>query len=155
MEWHIFPPLTTTAGAGGIVVSIAAFQAVDPGSIPGQRILLFYLFHDFSFLPKSNHDIGGLQYQCESLQGIHFLAGYPQEDMKRWSNSPPPCLFPKVDLWILIYAKSEVLWTMKLNRSIIVCEHVSTIATVTSKKVRQIFGLSFASHYNNVTKILL
>ena len=78
-----FPPLTTTAGAGGIVVSIAAFQAVDPGSIPGQRILLFYLFHDFSFLPKSNHDIGGLQYQCESLQGIHFLAGYPQEDMKR------------------------------------------------------------------------
>lgn len=24
-------------GVGGIVVSIAAFQAVDPGSIPGQR----------------------------------------------------------------------------------------------------------------------
>ena len=27
--------------AGGIMVSIAAFQAVDPGSIPGQRIYLF------------------------------------------------------------------------------------------------------------------
>ena len=27
------------ASVGGIVVSIAAFQAVDPGSIPGQRIL--------------------------------------------------------------------------------------------------------------------
>lgn len=26
---------------GGIVVSIAAFQAVDPGSIPGRRIDLF------------------------------------------------------------------------------------------------------------------
>ncbi len=26
-----------SASVGGIVVSIAAFQAVDPGSIPGQR----------------------------------------------------------------------------------------------------------------------
>ena len=26
---------------GGIVVSIAAFQAVDPGSIPGHRICAF------------------------------------------------------------------------------------------------------------------
>ena len=25
-------------GVGGIMVSIAAFQAVDPGSIPGRRI---------------------------------------------------------------------------------------------------------------------
>ncbi|KAL0148798.1 hypothetical protein M9458_055897, partial [Cirrhinus mrigala] len=30
-------PASTTC-VGGIVVSIAAFQAVDPGSIPGQRI---------------------------------------------------------------------------------------------------------------------
>lgn len=29
---------TRLCGVGGIVVSIAAFQAVDPGSIPGQRI---------------------------------------------------------------------------------------------------------------------
>ena len=28
---------------GGIVVSIAAFQAVDPGSIPGRRILCEYV----------------------------------------------------------------------------------------------------------------
>ena len=27
---------------GGIVVSIAAFQAVDPGSIPGRRIVFFF-----------------------------------------------------------------------------------------------------------------
>ena len=27
---------------GGIVVSIAAFQAVDPGSIPGRRISNFF-----------------------------------------------------------------------------------------------------------------
>ena len=29
---------------GGIVVSIAAFQAVDPGSIPGQRTFFFTVF---------------------------------------------------------------------------------------------------------------
>ena len=28
-------------GVGGIMVSIAAFQAVDPGSIPGRRICHF------------------------------------------------------------------------------------------------------------------
>ena len=28
---------------GGIMVSIAAFQAVDPGSIPGRRRILFVL----------------------------------------------------------------------------------------------------------------
>ena len=28
-------------GVGGIMVSIAAFQAVDPGSIPGRRSVLF------------------------------------------------------------------------------------------------------------------
>ena len=28
---------------GGIAVSIAAFQAVDPGSTPGHRIPLFYI----------------------------------------------------------------------------------------------------------------
>ena len=30
-----------SCGVGGIVVSIAAFQAVDPGSIPGRRNILF------------------------------------------------------------------------------------------------------------------
>ena len=32
------------SSAGGIMVSIAAFQAVDPGSIPGQRRWFFMLF---------------------------------------------------------------------------------------------------------------
>ncbi len=31
-----------TTSVGGIVASIAAFQAVDPGSIPGQRISLAF-----------------------------------------------------------------------------------------------------------------
>ena len=30
--------LLERGGVGGIMVSIAAFQAVDPGSIPGRRI---------------------------------------------------------------------------------------------------------------------
>lgn len=34
---------------GGIVVSIAAFQAVDPGSIPGQRKDFFVHASFFSF----------------------------------------------------------------------------------------------------------
>ena len=29
-------------GDGGIMVSMVAFQAVDPGSIPGHRILMFF-----------------------------------------------------------------------------------------------------------------
>ena len=32
--------LMERGGVGGIMVSIAAFQAVDPGSIPGRRIIL-------------------------------------------------------------------------------------------------------------------
>ena len=38
----------------GIVVSIAAFQAVDPGSIPGRRRLTFLFLYEFGFfLPFS------------------------------------------------------------------------------------------------------
>ena len=50
-------------GVGGIMVSIAAFQAVDPGSIPGQRIcfhfdlLFFNLFELLVFSAKSNRSI--------------------------------------------------------------------------------------------------
>ena len=36
------------ACVGGIVVSIAAFQAVDPGSIPGQRKSITDFFFSFS-----------------------------------------------------------------------------------------------------------
>jgi hypothetical protein len=38
----------TIRSVGGIMVSIAAFQAVDPGSIPGHRII----FTIFLFLLK-------------------------------------------------------------------------------------------------------
>ena len=40
----ILMPHLATRGVGGIMVSIAAFQAVDPGSIPGRR--------NFFFLPN-------------------------------------------------------------------------------------------------------
>lgn len=42
---------------GGIVVSIAAFQAVDPGSIPGQRkcILNFFFFPLFLLVFSGPH----------------------------------------------------------------------------------------------------
>ena len=35
---------------GGIMVSIAAFQAVDPGSIPGRRIHFFVMFHQVNVM---------------------------------------------------------------------------------------------------------
>ena len=35
---------------GGIVVSIAAFQAVDPGSIPGRRIVSSFIFVYFFYI---------------------------------------------------------------------------------------------------------
>ena len=37
-------PHLATRGVGGIMVSIAAFQAVDPGSIPGRRNFTFLIF---------------------------------------------------------------------------------------------------------------
>lgn len=33
-------------GVGGVMVSIVAFQAVDPGSIPGRRRILFFDYVD-------------------------------------------------------------------------------------------------------------
>ena len=36
--------LILTMGVGGIMVSIAAFQAVDPGSIPGRRICFEFFY---------------------------------------------------------------------------------------------------------------
>ena len=36
-------------GVGGVKVSIVAFQAIDPGSIPGQRTFFpLFSFHFFS-----------------------------------------------------------------------------------------------------------
>ncbi len=48
--------ILSICSVGGIMVSIAAFQAVDPGSIPGHRIVfitifnLFQISREFSFL---------------------------------------------------------------------------------------------------------
>ena len=36
------------ASVGGIMVSIAAFQAVDPGSIPGRRKFFFFSSQDLN-----------------------------------------------------------------------------------------------------------
>ena len=41
----ILMPHLATRGVGGIMVSIAAFQAVDPGSIPGRRNCFLWLTH--------------------------------------------------------------------------------------------------------------
>ena len=43
LEWN------RLTGDGGIVVSMVAFQAVDPGSIPGHRILFASPFSLSSF----------------------------------------------------------------------------------------------------------
>ena len=40
---------------GGIVVSIAAFQAVDPGSIPGHRMLNLFAVSPPTFRVSPNH----------------------------------------------------------------------------------------------------
>ena len=44
-------PLLATRGVGGIMVSIAAFQAVDPGSIPGRRNSDFFYFCNKALSP--------------------------------------------------------------------------------------------------------
>jgi hypothetical protein len=42
----LFVPKIKAKSDGGIMVSIAAFQAVDPGSIPGHRIFFLLLVID-------------------------------------------------------------------------------------------------------------
>ncbi len=54
MLWRLITIIKqyTCVGVGGVMVSIVAFQAIDPGSIPGQRIFLpffFFLFFFFFF----------------------------------------------------------------------------------------------------------
>ena len=45
LVWSVAVSHQMPSGDGGIVVSIAAFQAVDPGSIPGHRSFLFAYLH--------------------------------------------------------------------------------------------------------------
>ena len=42
---------------GGVTVSIVAFQAVDPGSTPGQRIYFFFFFFFLQVLGDKEHKI--------------------------------------------------------------------------------------------------
>ena len=50
-------------GVGGIMVSIAAFQAVDPGSIPGRRNCFFYRLENYlSFWQKCRDQDSNLGY---------------------------------------------------------------------------------------------
>ena len=50
-------------GVGGIMVSIAAFQAVDPGSIPGRRnfVFSFYLKKIFRYRELNPGHLGESQ----------------------------------------------------------------------------------------------
>ena len=52
-------PLVCVYSVGGIMVSIAAFQAVDPGSIPGRRNEYFNFQIDFSFFQKEMGILSG------------------------------------------------------------------------------------------------
>ena len=44
MNKRVIVSTLTQQGVGGVTVSIVAFQAVDPGSTPGQRRIFFPLF---------------------------------------------------------------------------------------------------------------
>ena len=62
MIWYYKFLIVCQERVGGIVVSIAAFQAVDPGSIPGQRMCLFFffLFHNLFTLDSFPSGFGFL-----------------------------------------------------------------------------------------------
>ena len=53
--WNLAHPRACTGivGVAGVMVSIVAFQAVDPGSIPGPRTSFFFPFV-FLFIKKIN-----------------------------------------------------------------------------------------------------
>ena len=46
-----------SAGVGGVTVSMVAFQAVDPGSIPGRRILVCFPLILIDCLPDENNPL--------------------------------------------------------------------------------------------------
>ena len=57
---HTPPPALTMESVAGVMVSIVAFQAVDPGSIPGPRTP-FFLFGFFFLSCKQIGSIPGLE----------------------------------------------------------------------------------------------
>ena len=64
LDYHQYD-WTSNLSVGGIMVSIAAFQAVDPGSIPGRRIC-------FNFFPYA------IMMGCE-LEGLVMAISCPWE----------------------------------------------------------------------------
>ena len=64
LDYHQYD-WSSNLGVGGIMVSIAAFQAVDPGSIPGRRIR-------FNFFPYA------IIVGCE-LEGLVMAISCPWE----------------------------------------------------------------------------
>ena len=60
---------STSSSVGGIVVSIAAFQAVDPGSIPGQRRQTFLQPGSTVPCPLGNSRRQGLLWTVQRFSG--------------------------------------------------------------------------------------
>ena len=61
---------------GGIMVSIAAFQAVDPGSIPGRRKKCFFSLYCFEmFFPEKNIFLSLKSEKIQKFVKLRFATG--------------------------------------------------------------------------------
>ena len=87
--WDVYSAGFWYGSVGGIMVSIAAFQAVDPGSIPGWRS--FFSFHFFLYdLIFSN---------CQKFHS-HLLLW--QNSYRRfWGIQKKMLLAPSVSFWCI------------------------------------------------------
>ncbi len=64
--------LQLLTSVGGIVVSIAAFQAVDPGSIPGRRKFFIFEFA-FEFFDLTNFRFRFIYTVYISIRSVHLF----------------------------------------------------------------------------------
>ena len=62
------------ASVGGVMVSIVAFQAIDPGSIPGQRS--FFVFHFKRWLQGAFMPSGRVGFDSRSMQLFFLIPFY-------------------------------------------------------------------------------
>ncbi len=63
----------TVRSVGSIVVSIAVFQAVEPGSIPGQRSFVLQVLKteaDHEFVSRTVRSIGGIVVSIAVFQAV-------------------------------------------------------------------------------------
>jgi hypothetical protein len=75
-----------TSSVGGIVVSIAAFQAVDPGSIPGRRSNFIFdgsAIYNLSFLPGGHLFVFVFLAACVPLVGKNHCKSHKNSDFFR------------------------------------------------------------------------